>query len=172
MKKTLSLLLAFVLCLSLCACGGGSEVPNEPGTPAESTTPTKQENQSNNNEPTASTTESTANIEDATEATESELVNHPLYTKLFGTWENQNKDDEYAPYQTLIINEGGSCSIDGTAATWEWDGSKTTSTLIVNILVDRERICGAILFADGTITGQTSNHGIGGYYFNTSNSEQ
>ena len=84
----------------------------------------------------------------------------------------QNKDDEYAPYQTLIINEDGSCSIDGTAATWEWDGSKTTSTLIVNILVDGERVCGAILFADGTITGQTSNHGIGGYYFNTSNSEQ
>ena len=153
-KKTISLLLAFVLCLSLCACGGGSEVPNETGTPAESTT------------------ESTANIEDATEATESELVNHPLYTKLFGTWENQNKDDEYAPYQTLIINEDGSCSIDGTVATWEWDGSKTTSTLVVNILVDGERVCGAILFADGTITGQTSNHGIGGYYFNTSNSEQ
>ena len=112
------------------------------------------------------------NIEGTTEAAKSEVENHPLYTKLFGTWENQNKDDEYAPYQTLVIQKDGSCTIDGKAATWVWDGSSTTSTLVVNILVDGERVCGAILFTDGTIVGQTFNHGIGGYYFNTSNSEQ
>ena len=107
-----------------------------------------------------------------TESAKIELAKHPLYSKLFGTWENHNKDDAYAPYQTLIMNEDGSCIMDGTAATWEWDGSIATSTLTVNILVDGKRVCGAILFDDGTIVGQTSNYGIGGWFFNTSKTEQ
>lgn len=38
MKKTISLLLALVLCLSLCACGGGNETP-ETEAPSETTAP-------------------------------------------------------------------------------------------------------------------------------------
>lgn len=38
MKKAISLLLALVLCLSLCACGGGNNVP-ETEAPTETTTP-------------------------------------------------------------------------------------------------------------------------------------
>ena len=118
---------------------------------------------SNDGESTASTPEITMG----------KFANHPLFTKLFGTWENQYEDDEYAPYQTLIINKDGSCHVDGAAATWEFDcNPSNTSTLIIKILINGERACGAILFENGTITGQTANHGIGGYYFNTSNSKQ
>lgn len=35
MKKVISLLLALVLCLSLCACGGGNETPNTTEAPTE-----------------------------------------------------------------------------------------------------------------------------------------
>ena len=40
MKKTISMLLALVLCLSLCACGGGNETPNTTETPETTETPT------------------------------------------------------------------------------------------------------------------------------------
>ena len=39
MKKAISLLLALVLCLSLCACGGGNETPNTTEAPTETTAP-------------------------------------------------------------------------------------------------------------------------------------
>lgn len=94
-----------------------------------------------------------------------------MLARLFGTWENKNKDDEYAPYQTLIINEDGSCSVDGAEATWDVErpyNPNMTSTLTIDIFIEGERTCGAILFNDGTILGQTSNHGIGGWYFNAS----
>ena len=167
MKKALALILALIMCLPLCACD-----ENKTMNQIETTTPAKPDSQNGNTDSITSTTGSTTDIDDITNDTQSKVKNHPLFTKLLGTWENQNKDDGYAPYQTLIVNEDGSCSIDGTAATWEWDGSSTTSTLIINIMIDGERVCGAILFSDGTITGQTANYGIGGYYFNTSNSEQ
>ena len=35
MKKTIALLLALVLCLSLVACGGGNEIPNTTEAPTE-----------------------------------------------------------------------------------------------------------------------------------------
>ena len=39
MKKTISLLLALVMCLSLCACGGGNDTPETTEAPTETTTP-------------------------------------------------------------------------------------------------------------------------------------
>ena len=44
MKKAISLLLALVLCLSLCACGGGNDTPDTIDTNApEEAVPTKEE---------------------------------------------------------------------------------------------------------------------------------
>ena len=40
MKKAISLLLALVLCLSLCACGGGNDAPNTPETTEATQAPT------------------------------------------------------------------------------------------------------------------------------------
>ena len=57
MKKTISLLLALVLCLSLCACGSN-----------------KAEN------PTTIPTE-------VIESTASKYADHPLLSQLYGTWE-------------------------------------------------------------------------------------
>ena len=39
MKKAISLLLALVLCLSLCACGGGNDAPETTEAPTETTVP-------------------------------------------------------------------------------------------------------------------------------------
>ena len=39
MKKTISLLLALVMCLSLCACGGGNDTPETTEAPTETTAP-------------------------------------------------------------------------------------------------------------------------------------
>lgn len=39
MKKTISLLLALVMCLSLCACGGGNDTPETTEAPTETTVP-------------------------------------------------------------------------------------------------------------------------------------
>ena len=40
MKKAISLLLALVMCLSLCACGGGNDAPNTPETTEATQAPT------------------------------------------------------------------------------------------------------------------------------------
>ena len=40
MKKAISLLLALVMCLSLCACGGGNDTPSTPDTTEATQTPT------------------------------------------------------------------------------------------------------------------------------------
>ena len=71
MKKILSLILAFVLCLSLCGCeGNGSVASTEP----------------NNSETVGTEEDSTANTELITEATEDELLNFPF----IGTWATED----------------------------------------------------------------------------------
>lgn len=149
MKKILALLLVAVMCLYLVACGSGVNESTQPQSDGEK------------NNVTNSTTE---NIE-------SDFANHPLLTKLYGTWENKS-DNEYAPCQTLIINEDGSCIVDGVEATWDVErpyNPNSTSSLVIDIFIDGERNFGAILFDNGTIVGQTPNYGTGGWYFNTSN---
>lgn len=166
MKTAISLLLALVLCLPLCACGGN--------TPDSETQDNVGNVSTDNSTDSTSTPESSDIIDNTTEnveSTERDFENHPLLSKLFGTWKNQYTDDEYAPYDVLIINEDGSCNVDGVEATWDVErpyNPNMTSTLTIDIFIEGERTCGAILFSDGTIVGQTSNYGMGGWYFNAS----
>lgn len=52
MKRTLALLLALVMCLSLCACGGGNDIPDAPETIEATQTPNTEATQTPNTEAT------------------------------------------------------------------------------------------------------------------------
>ncbi len=90
MKKTISLLLALVLCLSLCACGGGNDTPETTDAPTETTTAPTEEKiiPPTIEEPTT----------EATQPTEEEV--EALYTPYIGKW--VCSDDYY-----VIVNEDG-----------------------------------------------------------------
>ena len=111
MKKTISLLLALVLCLSLCACGSN-----------------KAEN------PTTIPTE-------VIESTASKYADHPLLSQLYGTWEFESFGApwEYTLFKSLTVNEDGSCIVDGTAGSWKIseDGTNETEVRIL-LYIDSE----------------------------------
>ena len=79
MKKTIFLLLALVLCLSLCACGIDSE------------------------------------------KAESAMIDHPMLPHMYGRWERIVEDGIKCSFNTIIINEDGTCVIDGIEANWKID---------------------------------------------------
>ena len=147
MKKALSLLLPLVLCLSLCACGGGNDTTKEPDTSTETTAPTQQESENN-------TTESTHD-EEPTQETGRIETDHPLLSYLFGTWKLQNEEDiEKNPYTEITFNEDGTCIIEGAEYRWVIAEEKETM-LVFNILSGNEKFAGASLSCnkDGLFTG-------------------
>ena len=91
MKKVISLLLALVLCLSLCACGGENDTPETTEAPTEMTQMA----------PTEATVPTTLNVEE-TEAME----------WLCGEWSNDEN--------SITFNSDNSCVIDGETLRWEF----------------------------------------------------
>ena len=84
MKKAISLLLALVMCLSLCACGGGSETPKTEY--IESHNPTNIQNETNNAE--------------STEQTEAEPIEtEPTYTTIEISLDNWQ---DYFQFQWVV----------------------------------------------------------------------
>lgn len=126
MKQAMSLILALILCLSLCACGG-NKTAKEPGNPAGDEKPTQE----------------MGRIE----------TNHPLLPYLFGTWKQQNEEDaQRNPYTEITFNEDGTCIIEGISYGWVIFEENETS-LLFDILSGNEKIAGASLMQnkDGSV---------------------
>ena len=145
MKKALSLLLVLVMCLSLCACGGGNDAPE---TTEATNTPTSTQNIPNEGD-TPSTGETI--IEDKTTApTENIAISHPLVQEICCEWYVGSAGSEDAPFQSLVINEDGTCVVDGVDATWRIEEYYTKDTsLSIYIYVNGEA-CYGILYLSNT----------------------
>lgn len=138
MKKLIALLLAVVMCLSLCACGSSEA---------------KEETQINN--PITSESQSIIeNYEAIGSTTENTVIDHPLLPYLYGQWEMKGENIQMPnPFSLLIINEDGTCIADGRECTWTvFDAS--TKDLFIDILYDSVKIGGLVLWDnndDGTL---------------------
>lgn len=133
MKKAMSLFLAVVLCLSLCACGGGSspEAPN----------------------PTDNTNDDAGSpIDNDTLNTEIENYVHPRLSEMCGSWINNNTGtDDFNPCLTLTINEDHTCVVDGVAYSWDYSPYTTDERLVLYIFNGEECIIDAVLEANGML---------------------
>ena len=132
MKKAISLFLALVLCLSLCACGGGEQNNETQG---------DSESNSTNNTTMGSTTDTTLGTGNE-ENGQAETPTHALVQDICGEWK---PDADNAPFQSLVIKEDGSCVVDGVSATWKIEGSYTTDTdLSIRVYVDGNILFGMV----------------------------
>lgn len=135
MKKALSLILVLVLCLSLCACGGGEQNNETQG---------NTESNSTNNTTMGSTTDTTSGAGND-ENSQAETPNHALVQDICGEWK---PDADDAPFQSLVIQEDGSCVVDGVSATWKIEGSYTTDTeLSIRVYVDGNILFGMVFYS-------------------------
>ena len=140
MKKAISLLVALVLCLSLCACGSSESKDDVP----------------QNTE--IVTTEVTAGLT----ATESTVVDHPMLPYLYGEWEQEVYEGIKCSFNTIVINDDGTCVIDGKNATWEIDPDNTSyeyNTLWVYFYNGSNRV-GGVVFSESSFNEE-------GYIFST-----
>lgn len=95
MKKAISLLLALVMCLSLCACGGGSDIETSP---------------------TEATADATESQTESTEATVSnELAQWLPY--MCGEWQTLYRDD-VGKIEPVILSEDGTVRIGTRTLGW------------------------------------------------------
>ena len=134
MKKIIFLLLALAMCLSLCACGSGNEITQEPKTTEPATTaldaPQIEEN-------TKIETESVA-------TTESPFANHPNLQYLYGEWKiNSGYENDDVAFRSLIVKEDGTCIVDEVSATWTISKHTSESSLMIDIYNGTEMICSA-----------------------------
>lgn len=116
MKKALSLLLALVMCLSLCACGGGEE---EAPTEAETVS----------NDPPAAA-----------------ITDHPLLPNVYGEWLlTDTEHPENYPYASAIINEDGTVIVDGEELVWRiYEEYTKESSLTLYFYRGSEKVVGAM----------------------------
>ena len=121
MKRTRSLFVLLVLCLSLCACG----VENDPS--------------SSNAAPTTHDAQNTYDIHPRLAEMCGSWIN------------NSPSTDEFNPCLTLTINEDHTCIVDGVSYTWAYSTYATDERLVMNIYNGEECILDAALEADGTL---------------------
>ena len=139
MKKALSLILALVMCLYLCACDNSNTDTSNP-TNGDSTNPSTNTNTTTEN---ITDTPSTNN----TENNQAEAPNHPLVQDICGEWVPDEDTVDQAPFQSLIINKDGSCVVDGTPATWKIENSYTTDTdLSIRVYMDGKISFGMVVY--------------------------
>jgi len=148
MKKTISLLLVLVLCLSLCACGGANDTPD---TTEATNAPTSTQNVSN--------MEDTTVEDETTISTESITISHPLVEEFCGEWKT-NMDE--APFESLFINADGTCVVDGVDAVWQIEDFYTKDdALSVYVFVNGEAYCGILYFSNTGASTLTKPYGNG-----------
>ena len=107
MKKTIALLLALVLCLSLCACGGSNELANTETNP--------QNHESASDDSGESTTTGSNNENNTTEATSAQIDYKTILMNGGVFWGYTNHS-----YMTAFREDGTTLSPDGK---WELNGN-------------------------------------------------
>jgi len=131
MKKSIALILALVLCLSLAACSGG-ETPN-----------------TDDNRGTEQNKESTGGN---TGPTEHPYANHPWLVHLYGQWELIQKEDyvqdEEIPCSAVTVNEDKTCVVDGVSGTWELSADTNEHFLKIDIFMEGEHRFTAAYYDD------------------------
>lgn len=138
MKKIVSLILALIMCLSLCACGGGKT----------ESTPTPTSNGSTNENPTTTDVETTADVPtEVIETTTPAPADHPLLSQLCGEWVLYIPNDD-AIFTSITIHQDGNCIVDGVSATWKYP-NHDTDLLYIEVYNGTEMICGVMLYDTG-----------------------
>ncbi len=134
MKKALALLLALVMCLSLVACGE-NKTTEEKGMEAAETIDT--------------ITSETLIEEVIPEVHEDLIATYPLLAGLLGEWKSISHVQEDDPFQeTIIINDDGTCMIDGKNGLWQVDtGNTAEGRVCISIHVDGTHI-GSMMYWD------------------------
>ena len=129
MKKLLALLLAAVMCLSLVACGGES---NDGG---------GEQAVSNNG----------TDIQYGAQG--SAYADHPLLQVLYGEWKLQDAELGENKYRYLIVNEDGSCLVDGKDGNWEISDETADFKVEIHIYIDGEYFAGAVVRGENAFSG-------------------
>ena len=142
MKKAISLLLALVMCLSLCACDK-EKVNTQEQTEAiqQTTLPFETEDMIFETE-----TEATELLE----VTAPVIEDHPMLSYVYGTWigdltGNKPGDPETVPFEQITFNEDGTCIMDDMTGTWGTSTQGDGENLRLDIYVDSELLCTAEL---------------------------
>ena len=150
MKKTISLILALMLCLSLYGCGSEKEEnaaqtaqPNTEGSGSVITVEKPEE-----------ILETSAETTEAIQITEPAITDHPMLSSIYGEWtlivlEDEANDPQLVPYTNLVFFEDWTCTIDGNNATWKISENSRENQLQNDIELDGADINGAILFDSG-----------------------
>ena len=124
MKKALSLILALVLCLSLCACGGREQAPQ----------PQKPNSDIHATDSNVIATDSNAPNDNA------ELVDYFL-PLLCGDWAIDSVPTYEGFPKSISIHSDQTAILDETECTWEY-GSISDSEVNIRFLVEDEAISG------------------------------
>lgn len=84
--------------------------------------------------------------DEATASIENTAISHPLVQDLCGQWHTA---PEGAPFQSLVINEDGTCVVDGIDAVWQMEDFYTKDdALSIYIYIDGEACHGMLYFSD------------------------
>ena len=112
--KKLIIILTIAMCLALCSCSGSAHGNTDKNVPTEA------------------------------EETESPFTNHPQLQYMYGEWViNSGYENDHVAFRTLIINEDGTCIVDGTSATWKISESTSESWLEIEVFSGAEMLCSA-----------------------------
>ena len=136
MKKAIALILAMVMCLSLCACGSGDE----------NTVP---QNTTSGNPPSSTTTPPTT--------TEEPVIEDPLLQYIYGEWYLFESDCE-APPLVIDVKEDGTCRMGGKELTWKYSHSDHNGLLWINVFDDS--ICKYCFAFDGEAPKESMSLGV------------
>ena len=88
------------------------------------------------------------NVPKTTDSTkDNTAISHPLVQDICCEWYVGSAGSENSPFQSLIINEDGTCVVDGVNATWRVEECYTNDTsLSIYIEIDGQACYGIVYF--------------------------
>lgn len=139
MKKLAWLVLALIMCLTLCACSKADntyEKYDELIEYLESGNYDRAIGYIENMRVSSDTLEQDGADTDADESSSNELLSHPLSSYMLGEWlyTPRTSDDQLAPpCSAIVFNEDGTCTVDGNDASWKLSSETHDDFLRIDI---------------------------------------